>query len=297
MKMIKTIIVIMACSVIACSLFFIKSVTATNSEGTAAAGIVSASEQKMQSQVSDLSAKVSNFNDIVSRLQSQAVGSAAASSADQQVLSKIDAVTADAKNLASQVDTLKTQIAALENKNNPPDSTIPASGFDLLQKQVAELQDRLQVAETSIGNTPVTVDGLSIVFITKCVEIGVTGSSLPNVGQFAIKIINTTGTVLNSVDVTGTITGSLDFSDYLAAGYPQLVDGAGLCSYVFFMTQGQTLHFEAFGNAKTSLSIPPGGSITLRPKISVLAAAKQQLPDMTFNLALETVSFDNVAAK
>jgi uncharacterized protein YlxW (UPF0749 family) len=289
-KMIRAIIIIMACLVMAGSLFFIKSNNSASSDGPTAADIVSVSEQRIQSKIDDLSTEVSSFNNIISQLQSQikAIGNPTASPL---------AVTPDAISLANEVDSLKIQISELQNKLKSVNVANLSTEFDSFQSQIMELQEKLKVAETAIGNTPVTVNGLGIVFITNNIQIDVTGSTNPVSAQFALKIINTTTSVINNVDVTGLITSSQNFSNSLASGYPQLIDGAGLCNYVFFLTKGNTLHFEAFGNGKTSLSIPAGGSITLRPKISVMAEAQEQLPGMTFSIALETIIFDRVPAK
>jgi hypothetical protein len=269
----KLIIGILICWVMACTLFLILSYKSASSEKASTAATLSGSEARLQSQINDLSNKISSFNEDVSKLKSQenVTGTSTVSYANQQVSSQIDVITANAKKLTIQVNSLSTQIA--------------------------ELQDKLKTAGTMIGAAPVTVNGLSVVFITNDIEIGMTGSSSPSIAQFAVKIMNTTSSALTNVDVTGTIRSSEYYpDDILASGYPQLTDGAGLCTYVYFIKNGD-LHFEAFGNAKTSLSIPAGGSITLRPKIAVLAVANDNLPSMTFKIALETITFDKIATK
>jgi uncharacterized protein YlxW (UPF0749 family) len=296
----KLAIVILACLLMACSLFLIKSFTAANSGEKSSAELVSASEKRLQSQIHDLSTKMSTFDNIVSQFQSQtkANGTATDSPPDQQGLSEIDVIKGDARNLATEVDSLQTQVADLQSSLNAGDAENLTTKMDSLQTQVTELQNKLKVAETAIGITPVAMNGLSIMFITNDIELGITGSSSQSAAQFAIKIINTTSSAITSVDVTGTITGSHSFFyEPLASGYPQLTDGAGLCSYVFYIEQGQTLHFEAFGNAKTSLSIPVGGSITLRPKISMSPAADQALSVMTLRIALKAITYDRAVTK
>ena len=166
-----------------------------------------------------------------------------------------------------------------------------------LQNQVTALQGSLKAAETTIGTTSVTVNGLSVVFITNSIDIGTTGSSTPSVAQFAVKVINTTGSVLTNIDVTGTISSSQYLSGAFAPGYPQLVDGAALCSYAYSNSGSGTLHFEAYANAKAGLSIPAGGSITIRPKISFLAGTNYQLPAMTLTIALNTITYDSAATQ
>jgi hypothetical protein len=260
-----------ACSLIALALFLVKSFIHANSEETSPAEIVTASEKRLQLQINDLSSKISAINNTVTQLQSQptVTGIPTASPANQQQISNnIDAITADTQQLSSKIDSL--------------------------QAQVATLQDKLTTADTAIGITPIILNGLSITFITNNIELEMTGAAIPSAGQFAIKIANTTSTAFTNVDITGTITSSQNLTDDLAPGYPQLADGAGLCSYVFFMTQYKIMNFEAFGVGKTALSIPAGGSIILRPKISLLAAVNEHLPAISFSLALKNITYDIV---
>ena len=93
------------------------------------------------------------------------------------------------------------------------------------------------------------------------------------------------------------ITNSRSFYEVLSANYPQLVDGAALCSYVFYIKGERVLHFEAFGNAKTSLTIPANGSITLRPKLSLLTAADEEFSSMTLHIDLKSITYDRAAVK
>jgi uncharacterized protein YlxW (UPF0749 family) len=303
----QIIIVVLVCSIMAAALFIVMSINPVSSEGTSAAEMVSASEQKLQSQISVLSAKISAFNSTISQIQSQtgATGVTEAKNLATEVDSLQTQVTnlqnlveaQDASTLAAELDSLQTQVIDLQNKVKAADTKNLTSVVDSLQTQVKELQTRLKGAETSIGIIPVSMNGLNIMFITDEIQTGLTGSTTPGTAQFAIKIINTTSAAITNVDVTGTITSSQIFSDAFASGYPQLIDGAGTCSYVFFIKQADCMHFEAFGIAKTSLTIPAASSITLRPKISVLAAQDAFLPPMIFNLALETITYDRVIVK
>jgi hypothetical protein len=261
----RLIIIILACLVMASTLLII-SLKFANSEKVSVSELISASEQKMQSQINDLcgkinvlSVKISVLNDNVSQIQIQSPPK------------EIGSLTMDTINLTTKVNSLQTQ--------------------------VKDLQDKLKGAETIIGAVPITLNGLSIIFITNDINIGMTGSTNPSVAQFAIKIVNTTNSALTNIDITGTIKSSQYYpDDVLASGYPQLSDGAGLCNYVYFIKNGE-LHFEAFSNAKTSLSIPAGSSITLRPKISMLTIANEKLPDTIFKIALDTITYDRAATK
>jgi hypothetical protein len=267
------IIIIVVCSLIALSLFLVKSFVLSNSGGDSANQIVAASEQGLQSQINDLSGQISSLNKVVSQLQSQTkvITTQTDSQSNQVVLSKIDIMTTQNEQLTSEIDSL--------------------------QAQMATMRDKLKAADTAIGTTPVNVNGLNVTFITDNIELGMTGASSPNAGQFAIKIANNTSSAFNNIDVTGTITSSQCFMGILAPGYPQLVDGTGLCSYVYYLTQDKTLNFEAYGSGKTSLSIPAGGSIIIRPKIILLTAANEHYPTATFNIALRTITYDTGTTK
>jgi outer membrane murein-binding lipoprotein Lpp len=245
-------------------------------EDTSTTDITSTSEQELQTQINDLSNKLSAFNNIISQLRSQmkAIQTPTTTPADEEVLSDIDITTAS-------IDKLNTTVISLQN-------------------QVTALQASLKAAETTIGTSSVTVNGLSIIFITNSIDIGMTGSTTPGVAQFAIKIINTTSSAISNVDVTGTITSSESLSGTMASAYPQLTDGAGLCSYAYStgsINGPYTLNFEAYSSSKTSLSIPAGGSITFRPKMSIMAITNYKLPATTFKLALNTITYDTVATK
>jgi uncharacterized protein YlxW (UPF0749 family) len=263
--------IIVVCSLIAFSLFFIRFFVHTSSERESSTEKVTAYEQGLQSQITDISNQISGLNRVVSQLQTQikAMSTQTGSQQDQQVLSKIDTMTLETEQLTNEIN--------------------------LLQSQMATMQDKLKAADTTIGITPIIMNGLSVIFITDSIELGMIGSSNPIAGQFAIKIANTTDSAFSNVDITGTITSSQHFSIALASGYPQLVDGSGTCSYVFYVTQDKIMNFEAFGNGKTSLSIPPGGSITIRPKITLLAATNGHFPAASFCIALKTITYDKAA--
>jgi len=273
-RTISIIIIAIITIIIVVSLFLLlKSLTVAKSKDVSTIETLSTYKQELQSQIDDLNNKTFAFNSVVTQLQSQikTLATPVTSTVSQEFLDEISDITKSINKLNTAVGSLQTQVTAL--------------------------QDSLKAAETTIGTTSININGLSIVFITNYIDIGMTGYSVPNIAQFAVKIINTTGSALTNIDVTGGITSSLHFSGVLASGYPQLVDGAGLCSYAYSCNESNTINFEAYANTKTSLSIPVGGSITLRPKLSILAARDQQLPGITFTLSLNTITYDVVAAK
>ena len=273
-RTISIIIIAIITIIMVVSLFLLlKSLTVAKSKDVSTIETLSTYKQELQSQIDDLNNKTFAFNSVVTQLQSQikTLATPVTSTVSQEFLDEISDITKSINKLNTAVGSLQTQVTAL--------------------------QDSLKAAETTIGTTSININGLSIVFITNYIDIGMTGYSVPNIAQFAVKIINTTGSALTNIDVTGGITSSLHFSGVLASGYPQLVDGAGLCSYAYSCNESNTINFEAYANTKTSLSIPVGGSITLRPKLSILAARDQQLPGITFTLSLNTITYDVVAAK
>jgi hypothetical protein len=226
------------------------------------------SEQELQLRINDLSTRVNYFSNVVSELQHQVHSGVTVTSKqeNEQVSNEISVMTNNIKDLSTSFESLDTQVKALH--------------------------DKLKIAETTIGAAPVIINGLSIIFITGAVITGTTGSVTPNTAQFAIKIINTTDSLLSNIDVTGMISMSQFASESMAVGYPQIIDAAGLCSYTYFNSGSNKLKYEAYSSGKTSLSIPAGSSITLRPKVSVLAANNTQLSPITFTVALNSITYD-----
>jgi hypothetical protein len=239
------------------------------------------SEQQMQLQINALSGQVNAFNTALSQLQTQISTTPTTttdSPEDQQIAQEISSLTDTLKNLSNTVTIMQKQI----NSNE--------SGLLL---QVEALQNGLEAASTSIGIMPVTMDGLNVSYIATNITVGATGATLAGTAQFAVKITNTTGNNLANLDINGYISSSNSFSTNFAPGYPQLIDGAGLCTYNFFTNGGGTLYFEAYGG-KTGLSVPAGGTITLRPKISMLALTGDQLPAVNLGITLTAITFDIV---
>jgi len=271
---------LLVCVIVVCLLLVCASCKSANK---VAAPTTTTYEQQLQSQINALSSQVDAFNTAVAQLQSQinTTTTSTTSPVDQQTLDEVSTLTDTVKNLSNSISTLQKQINCNES--------------GLLQ-QVEALQNSLQAAATSIGIMPLTLNGLSISYITNNITIGTTGTILPGTAQFAVKITNTTGNALSNLDITGYITNSNSFSQNVAAGYPQLIDGVGLCTYNFFTSGSGTLYFEAYGG-KSSLSIPANGTITLRPKISMLAQTGYQLPITTFTVTLTAITFDQTASK
>lgn len=222
--------------------------------------------EELQEQIAMLSNMLYAYTGVLSQLKSKLtdVETVTDSQDYEQILSDIISVT-------SSIKKLNTTLSSLE-------------------EQVESLQRGLQAATTTIGNEPVYINGLSVLFITNNIEIGATGSTTPNAVQFSIKIINTTKSTVTNIDITGKITSPCGISGAMAAGYPQIVDGAGLCSYAF-TSNGMVIYLEAY-SAKTTLSIPPGGSITLRPRLTILAAKDHTFPAMSLGISLTSLTYD-----
>ena len=286
----------MACLIMAISLILIRSFSSASSESQSPAELIAVSEGRMQSKIDALSFKVSDLSQVVLKLQSQTQEKNPDSLSNLPALSELESIQADSQNLARQVASVQSQVTEMQEKVKTAELDNLNTRIAFLLKQVADLQDKLKGADTMVGISPISVNGVSVAFITNDIEIPLTGSSVPSTAQFAIKIINVTNSPLTNVDVTGTITSSRSFYEVLSSTYPQLSDGAGLCSYVFYL-KGSILHFEAFSNAKTNLTIPAGGSITLRPKLAVLTAADEEFSTMTLHITLKTVTYDRAPTK
>lgn len=270
--------------VILCFLLVLGSCSSKNKVEMATADSVSAATEDLQTQIIDLNSKLVAYNNSITQIESQMkTQKTSASTATKNIQGDIDELVENLAILATAVDDIQLQVTALQENT----ATIAS-----LQAQITELQDDLRASMTTIGIVPEFMDDLSVVFITERVDIGAIGEETAGTAQFAIKIMNNTDKVLTNIDVTGTIAGSQSFAQMLAAGYPLMVDGSGLCSYTFSVSGSRNIRFEAYGSAKTGLSIPVGGSITLRPKITVLAVEDYVLPAMTFVLSLDSISYD-----
>ncbi len=268
----KLIIVIAVCSLLA-------GASCKSANKTTAPVTTTTSAQQMQLQINALSGQVNAFNTALSQLQSQVnttTTTTTDSPEDQQIAQEISTLTDTLKNLTNTVTTMQKQINSNES--------------GLLQ-QVEALQNGLEAASTSIGVMPVTMDGLNVSYITNNITIGMTGATLPGTAQFAVKITNTTNNPIANLDITGYITSFMPFSQNVAANYPQLVDASGLCTYSIYVGGTSTVYFEAYGG-KTGISIPAGGTVTLRPKISLLASAGNQILATSLSVSLTAMTFD-----
>jgi outer membrane murein-binding lipoprotein Lpp len=265
------------CVIVVCSLFTCASCKTVGKTTTPTTTI---STQQLQSEINNLSIQVNAFNTAVSQLQSQinttTTPTATTTTENPQVAASISSLTDTVKNLSNTISTMQQQISSNES--------------GLLQ-QVEALQNSLQAAATNIGVLPVTLNGLSVSYITNNITLGITGATLPGTAQFAVKITNTTANTIANLDVTGNITSSIPFSQSLAATYPQVVDATGLCTYNIYIGGTSTVYFEAYGG-KTGISIPAGGTVTLRPKISLLALTGSQIPATTLSISLTAITFD-----
>ena len=228
-KMKKYVVVILICLLLA----FTSCKTADTTNTTT----MSPSEKQLQSQIDDLTSKVFAFNTAISQLRAQLNSTATNTTAAQSNQDAIDALNATVTDLNDSINTLQKNIKTTQTN---------------LQAQMKILANSLQAASTSIGITPVTLNGLSISFITGNITTETTGSTIPNAAQFAIKIVNTNSSDISNVDVTGTITCSNYNFLTIASNYPQLIDGTTLCSYAFSIGGSGIVNFEAYGASKTS---------------------------------------------
>lgn len=250
----------------------------------ATADSVYAATEDLQIQVNNLNSMLVAYSNSITQLESQInKQKTSTASATKNINGDIDDLLENLEALVTEIDGIQNQVAVLEKTTNEIAS---------LQTQIDELHNDLRASMTTIGIIPVFMDDLSVIYITDRVNIMATGAETPGVIQFAIKIINNTDKVLTNIDVTGTITSSQSFAGILATGYPLMVDGAGLCSYAFSVSGSKTIHFEAYASTKTGLSIPIGGSITLRPKVTFLTMEDYSLPSMSVALSLNSISYD-----
>jgi len=248
---------------------------------TSTTGTAPPSVQELQTQINDLSSLVNAYSNVISGMQS-----------------KLDA-------LETQVTATISTLSMIPPESEPDSSVIDdmnanieklTAQVHILQEDVLTLQDNLKGNATNIGTNSISVNGLDVTFVVNGIDVGITGSATPGTAQFAIKITNLTNSIVSNLDVTGTITSLETISSNMAAGYPQIIDAAALCTMSYSNTGANTVNFEAYGN-KGSLSIPVGGSITIRPKISILAAGTYKLPATSFLIAIKAITYDGGTPK
>ena len=292
-KLKKIIFGIVVCSLVGiCVLFTFQFLPVLASKTTA-----TTTEQELGSQITVLGGQVSNLRNIISELQSKitvetAISSTPASTTDvENVSDNVNMLMLSLGKLASQAETLEKEIQVLHDSQQVNNTQV-----GILQQDVRTLQENLKANATNIGTSSMLINGLDITFITNYIDTGMAGFSTATTAQFAIKISNNTSSVVSNLDVTGTITSLQSLSVNMAPGYPQVTDAAGISSIAYSYAGGNTIFFESYGGSKT-LSIPVGDSITIRPKVSILATKDNKIPATTFYIALNAITYDVGATK
>ena len=276
--------------VLACSLFILPSCKA---KSATTATTPPPTVEQLQAQIKDISLHMTAQSALISSLQVRLK-----TNQDQTTTQPVITTTTGTATTTTPPPVSTTTPAGITNKQISDDIDFLTlnlnnmeTEIEALQNQIVDLQTNLIGNATNIGVTSTTINGLSVLFVTNDIDVGPTGSTTPNSAQFAIKITNTTNTVINNLDIIGTITSANNIAGYMASAYPQMTDASGLSSISFSNTTTNITVFESYGS-KGSLSIPVGGSITLRPKISFLAVSPQKLPATTFTIAIKAITYD-----
>jgi hypothetical protein len=242
----------------------------------------STSEKELQSQIDSLNSQIYALNSVISKFQLRIKTLETSGVLTTPTVSTTPVI----ETTTPVIDKGPSEIEVITDSINRLTTSVR-----ILQEDVMTLHAALRGAATNIGTTSMTVNGLSVTFITNNIDIGMTGSTIAGVAQFAIKISNMTDSIVSNLDVTGTITSSQYIAGNMANNYPQVTDASTLFSIAYSYSGGNTVNFEAYGGSK-SLSIPVGGSITLRPKISIMATVTNRLAATTFTVALNAITYD-----
>ena len=257
-----------------------------------AAPTTTPSIQQLKAQIDDISLHISAQYSLLSRLQAQL--KANSEIITRPVITTMTAVTTTTPviitttptptgpsnaEIAGEIDFLKTNIHNLGDK------------MSALEDQMQTLQDNLAGNATNIGITSQTVNGLNVLFITNNIDVGSTGPTTATSAQFALKITNNTSSIISNLDVTGLITTTVPFVSTVAAAYPQVTDGGGTATITSAYAGDKIVTYEAYSNSKTT-TIPIGGTVTIRPKITILASANNRIPATTFILSVNAITYD-----
>jgi len=203
--------------------------------------------------------------------------------------------------IQKEIDQLSNQVL---NKQNPTSAQLTS-----MVSQISALSDRLTVIEKAqqdfkttlaglsqpttgvIGAQTQTINGLSVVFVSNGIQIPSVTTSVTT-AQLAVKITNTNSFNINNLDIIGKVIFSSPTTN-IAAGYPTLTDASKIYTYVSTFTGYNTIYFETYGGDKgQTISIPAGGSITLRPVVGLKAAATSVMTPGIITVSLDTIAYD-----
>jgi len=70
-----------------------------------------------------------------------------------------------------------------------------------------------------------------------------------------------------------------------------VTDGGGTATITSAYAGDKIVTFEAYSNSKTT-TIPIGGTVTIRPKITILASTNNRIPATTFILSVNAITYD-----
>lgn len=159
------------------------------------------------------------------------------------------------------------------------------SQFDDLSNQVQALQKANAANSTVIGATPTSIDGLSVTFLISSAYIS------SGYAQLSVKISNTNTYSITNLDIVGALTlsshppnGSLvTIADGAnAVVYNVSYDGAGIANFEIYSTNNGSV---------TPITIPAGGSITLRPKLGITPTLGATA-SINVTIAIATIAYD-----
>jgi uncharacterized protein YukE len=237
--------------------------------------------------------------------QVSAVEFAALSSTVNTLSGKIATLPSSVATLQSSVTSLQSSVATLTSANKSLTTTVAAndvtikgltanvsnlqSNVSSLKSNVDQLQQLVGGQSVVIGVNPTNINGLSVTFpIPSGYIYGRAEATTPSYAQLAIKITNNNSYSIVNVDITGVVTFSTNLY-YISPGYPTMVDAnTGGPNYIANATGGSSINYEVYSTAKipVAISIPAGGSLTLRPRIGLLKDAAYA------TISISTISYD-----
>jgi hypothetical protein len=220
-------------------------------------------------------------------------------------LTELATLSAQVANLSNKVAAIPTptpfdptkieeEIAALQAQptQTPVDLSNINEEIGQLQAQVKQLQSPQTVV---LGTSPVSIGGLGVSFIVPSQLVSVPqGATSPSYAQLSVKISNSNSYSLVNVDIVGSITFSTGLYG-LAPNYPTLSDSvAGGVNYLASFNGANVINFEVynFGPNGAALSIPANASVTLRPRVGLLASTGAFFNSVNAVIAITGITYD-----
>jgi hypothetical protein len=210
------------------------------------------------------------------------------------IVARLDTLQANLSKWTAENSAAQVSIASLATDANSFKASVISLNTDIqaLKADVATIKSERAGAGATIGMASVNINGVDVAFLLNNVHLSPADPVTPGVAQLAVRITNGTSRSLIGVDIIGSVLLSTSLLGGIKTGYPTLVDGVAAYAYNAYYNGSNAINFEVFSVGGKDITIPKQSSITLRPRVTFLAAAGSLIPAMNLTISLSTISYD-----